>query len=366
MYPEKEGHGFTYLVLPTEFGQGKTQVKRFLKAAPCLALRLGARVGAGVAVVVGPHPLRALLLGGLGPRLGLGHAGTARHAAAREPVLLCLELGGQAGVGILARALPLLFLGGWRQRDLDLAVDARVVVRGRVAVCVVLGGGARGGRGDLGDLGGRYGVKAGFYQVLDGNLFGGWDKGGSVTGIRQECRRAGTNLLVAEVFVNGLLQTLPDLFACHGLEIGSGKDAVNDAGVGAPLLVSHCERISMTGQPHAEPATAKGRVEWAYVEQTWCRGGRAHQLPSARARLSQGEGVRRDVLGNVRKGRSQGAGGQAGQRLELMELGALMERVQRVQLWHRKRRCASRAGCKNAIGFVSRWLFRARGLQSGE
>lgn len=169
--------GCTYLVLPAEFGQRKTQVKRFLEAAPCLALRLGAGVGAGVAVVVGAHPLRALLLGGLGPRLGLGHAGTARHAAARETVLLCLELGGQAGVGILARALPLLFLGGWRQRDLDLAVGASVVVRGRVAVCVVLGGGARGGRGDLGDLGGRDGVKAGFYQVLDGNLFGGTKAG---------------------------------------------------------------------------------------------------------------------------------------------------------------------------------------------
>lgn len=133
--------------------------------------------------------------------------------------------------------------------------------------------------------------------------------------------------MVAEVFVNGLLQTLPDLFACHGLEIGSGKDAVNDAGVGAPLLVSHCERVSMTGQLGAERAAATGRVEWAYVEQTWCRGGRAHQLPSGRARLSQGEGegVQRDKFGKARTGRSQGAGGQAGV-WSWMELLALMER----------------------------------------
>ena len=164
----------TYLALPTDVGQGVAEVEWLLEAAAGLPLRFPIGVGiVGVAVVVGAHPLRALLLGGLGLgfRLGFGHAGSARHAAAGQSVLLCLQLGRQAGVGILARALPLLLFAGG-QRNLDRAVGAGVVVRGRAAVGVMLGGRARRGRRHLGHLGGRYGVESGFDQALDGSLRG--------------------------------------------------------------------------------------------------------------------------------------------------------------------------------------------------
>lgn len=171
----------TYLALPAQLRQRVAEVERLLKAAAGFPLGLAAAVRVfGVAVIVGAHPLGALLFGslGLGFRLRFGDAsaGTARHAAAGQPVLLCLQLSGQTRVGILAGALALLLFARRRQRDLNLAVDARVVcvVGGRLAVGAVLGGlfggGAGGGSWDgLGGLGG-HSVEAGFDQGFDSVL----------------------------------------------------------------------------------------------------------------------------------------------------------------------------------------------------
>lgn len=117
------------------------EIERLLEAASGLPLRLAAGLGvASVTVVVRVRRLRALLLLGLGLRLGLGRPATPGHAGARQSVLLGLELGSQAGVGIFARAVTLPLLG-WRKRDLNLPVGTRVicVVGRRAAVSSVIG-----------------------------------------------------------------------------------------------------------------------------------------------------------------------------------------------------------------------------------
>ena len=65
---------------------------------------------------------------------------------------------------------------------------------------------------------------------------------------------ADTDFLLAKILFNGLFQTLPNLLARHGLEVGRGEDAVDDAGVGARLLVGHCYRLAAATAKANDPA----------------------------------------------------------------------------------------------------------------
>ena len=71
-----------YLAFSANVRQRVAQVEGLLEAAACLTLRFPAGVRIlDVAIVVGPHPLGALLLGCLGLHFALGRAGPARHPA---------------------------------------------------------------------------------------------------------------------------------------------------------------------------------------------------------------------------------------------------------------------------------------------
>lgn len=61
-----------------------------------------------------------------------------------------------------------------------------------------------------------------------------------------------THLLVGEIFLNRGFQPLPNLLARHGLEVGRGKDAINNARVlclllGAYYRESACQLAMRTG-----------------------------------------------------------------------------------------------------------------------
>jgi hypothetical protein len=217
----------TYPFLPAKLRQWKTEIEGLLEAAPGLPLGFAAGLGiASFAFVIGAYPLGALLIS-LGLGFGLGGTGAASDSTAGESILLRLELGSQTGIGVFARALTLLLLFGRGKRYLYLAIGAGVicvvgwrapvdsVLRGRLDACARSWGGY-----PLGSLGG-YRIETGLNQAFDRSL-SIFAASVSEVGRANSCHTAyvkKTNLLLAKILVDGLLQALPDLFACYRLEV---------------------------------------------------------------------------------------------------------------------------------------------------
>lgn len=111
-----------YLSLASKLLQRIAQVKRLLEAATSLPLRLLAIVaGTSLTIVLIPYALGTLLclallalISGLAiGSLALSLISTTGDALARQAVLLCLQLCGKAGVGVLnGRSFTLPLLGG--------------------------------------------------------------------------------------------------------------------------------------------------------------------------------------------------------------------------------------------------------------
>lgn len=126
----------TYCWLTTHFGEGCTQIKRFLKASSSLAtFRSRSITSREVAIVFRPHLVRALLARCC-LLLGWLRLGTPSTCGPPHAILLRLQYSGQFCVCILCVLALTLFLLWWLCRDSYLITVLHVTTA--VAVCFSL------------------------------------------------------------------------------------------------------------------------------------------------------------------------------------------------------------------------------------